>query len=120
MLEKLPRIVSHIYSIILILVSWVIFAFEDLSKVGEYIKAMFINNLIYDKQSIYYLQNYIFIIIIGILCSVPLWKKIKEKMNEKNSKTFEILSSLGYMAIFILSTASLVTDSFNPFLYFRF
>ena len=120
LLEKLPNIIRHIYSIIIILVSWVIFAFEDLAKVGEYIKAMFINTNIWDNEALYYLQNYGFLILIGMICSIPLWKKLKEKIDSKNSKTLEFITSLGYVGIFILSTASLVTNSFNPFLYFRF
>ena len=49
-----------------------------------------------------------------------LWKKIKEKIDSKNRKGLELITTLGYVAILILSTASLVTNSFNPFLYFRF
>ncbi len=119
-LEKLPKIVGHIYSIILILVSWAIFAFEDLAKVVEYIKAMFINQSLYNSEALYYLKNYGFIIVIGIICCVPLWKKLKEKIDKKNSVVLETITSIGYVAILVLSTASLVTDSFNPFLYFRF
>lgn len=114
-LNKLPRFLGHIYTIVLILISWSIFAFEDLNKVINYIKALFGNN-IYNNEAIYYLKNYIFIIIVGIICSTPLWKKF----NKNDSKFFEFVKSLGYLTIFILSTASLVSDTFNPFLYFRF
>lgn len=120
LLEKLPKIIGHIYSIIIILVGWVIFAFEDLARVGEYIKAMFINSNLWNSEALYYLQNYGLLILIGAICSIPLWKKLKEKIDSKNSKTLEVITTLGYVAIFVLSTASLVTNSFNPFLYFRF
>lgn len=153
-LEKIPKIFSHIYAILLILVGWVIFAFEDLSKIGTYLSTMFdINGAsLSNPEAIYYLKNYIVIIIIGIICSIPLiavWRKIKsaknnkindrkvkkneklaQKQNEESSKENEIVtkkqivisivSSIGYVAIIILSTASLVNNSFNPFLYFRF
>ncbi len=120
LLEKLPKIIRHIYSIVIILIGWAIFAFEDLARVGEYIKAMFTNSNLWDSEALYYLQNYGLLILIGALCSVPLWKKLKEKIDSKNSKALEFITTLGYVAIFILSTASLVTSSFNPFLYFRF
>ena len=119
-LDKLPNIIRHIYAIVIILVSWAIFAFEDLAKVGEYIKAMFINSNLWDNEALYYLQNYWVLILIGAICSIPLWKKLKEKIDSKNSKGLELITTLGYVAILILSTASLVTNSFNPFLYFRF
>ena len=120
LLDKLPNIIRHIYAIVIILVSWAIFAFEDLAKVGEYIKAMFINSNLWDNEALYYLQNYWVLILIGAICSIPLWKKLKEKIDSKNSKGLELITTLGYVAILILSTASLVTNSFNPFLYFRF
>ena len=31
-----------------------------------------------------------------------------------------VLTALGYLALFLLTTAYLVNDSYNPFLYFRF
>ncbi len=120
LLDKLPNIIRHIYAIVIILVSWAIFAFEDLAKVGEYMKAMFINSNFWNYEALYYLQNYWVLILIGAICSIPLWKKIKEKIDSKNRKGLELITTLGYVAILILSTASLVTNSFNPFLYFRF
>ena len=83
-LEKIPAIFRHIYTIFLVLISWLIFAFEDLGKIGEYFKALFNFNYSYsyNSEGIYYLKNYAIII--------------------------------------IFSTSYLVSDSFNPFLYFRF
>ncbi len=139
---------------LLVLISWVIFAFEDLGQIGTYLSTMFdLNGASFaNPEAIYYLKNYIAIIIIGIICSIPLMsivkkfrktenKIIKQKgiKNEDNVKegqmienveqkekkkgkeiTWAIFTSIGYVAIIILSTASLVNNSFNPFLYFRF
>lgn len=124
-LEKLPKIFGHIYTIFLVLISWVIFAFEDLSKIGSYLGAMFnLNNLSFSNtETIYYLQNFIIIIIIGIVCSIPLVnikKKLVKNDKKKSNIVFFVLASLCYIAIVLISTASLVNNSFNPFLYFRF
>ena len=141
---------------LLVLISWVIFAFEDLGQIGTYLSTMFdLNGASFaNSEAIYYLKNYIAIIIIGIICSIPLMsivkkfrktekenkiieqKGIKNENNVKEGKiienveqkekkkgkeiAFAILTSVGYVAIIILSTASLVNNSFNPFLYFRF
>ena len=147
---------SHIYAMFLVLIGWVIFAFEDLSKVGAYLSSMFgLNNVSFvNSEAIYYLQNYFIIIIVGIICSIPLKniaikivekiKKIKaEKTNDtaniatvvnseeeikKNqtekakriSKWTGVITGVLCVGILIISTASLVNNSFNPFLYFRF
>lgn len=121
-LEKIPKIFSHLYSLILILVSWVIFAFEDLSKIGNYLSTMFTtnNSLLVNNEALYYTKNYFIIIIIGIILSTPIIKKLFKKIEEKKSIVASIVTSIAYLTIFLLSTASLVSDTFNPFLYFRF
>lgn len=125
-LEKIPKIFGHLYTILIVLISWVIFAFEDLQKIGIYLSSMFnLNGINFvNPEAMYYLNNYIVIIIIGIICSIPL-KKVKEKLldNTKSKKKEIIVGLLGSIAcvfIVIVSTASLVNNSFNPFLYFRF
>lgn len=122
LLEKLPGFISHIYAMFLVLVSWVIFAFEDLSKVKEYIGAMFnLNGLsIVNSEGLYYLKNYGVILIIGIILSTPIIANILKKLEQKQTNIRSILITIIYIGIFVLSTASLVSDSFNPFLYFRF
>lgn len=165
--------ISHIYAMFLVLISWAIFAFEDLSKVGVYLSSMFgLNNVSFvNSEAIYYLQNYFIIIVVGIICSIPLKniivkvkkisarilnEKIKNSTNpitnitnkigklnntaniatvvnskeeiKKNqtekakriSKWTGVITGIVCVGILIISTASLVNNSFNPFLYFRF
>ena len=125
-LEKIPKIFGHIYTMLLVLISWVIFAFEDLSKIKNYLCSMFdLNGInLLNNEALYYLNNYIVIIIIGIICSIPIIKFIKKKKKNTTSTIKQniggVLESIGYIAIVILCTASLVNNSFNPFLYFRF
>lgn len=125
-LDKLPKIVGHIYTLLLVLISWVIFAFEDLGQIGTYLSTMFGLNgaSLVNAEAIYYLKNYIIIIVIGIICSIPLlqwWKnRNKKTVTQKKEAIVSVITSLGYVAIVLISTASLVNNSFNPFLYFRF
>ena len=119
-LEKLPKIFGHIYTILLVLISWVIFAFEDLRKIGTYLATMFNLNAssFANPEALYYLKNYIIIIIIGIICSIPFIRLNRKKENKKI--IFGIIESVACVLILIICTASLVNNSFNPFLYFRF
>ena len=60
-LEKAGKFISHIYAIILILIGWVIFAFEDLKQIAIYFKSMFnINNFINNET--FYLRKRIILI----------------------------------------------------------
>ena len=121
-LEKLPKWTNHIYAIFLVLISWAIFAFEDLSKVKDYLLTMFHLNgsSIINADALYYLKNYLIIIVIGIILSTPFIAGVLKKLEEKQTNIRSILITGIYIGILILSTASLVSDSYNPFLYFRF
>ena len=119
-LDKTGKVISHIYAIILILIGWVIFAFEDLGKICNYLKAMFNFNNFINTETLYYLRNYGIITIIGIICSTLIVKNVLEKLNKSEKKIGIVLEIVIYMSILFLCTADLVSDSFNPFLYFRF
>ncbi|MFR2534965.1 MAG: MBOAT family O-acyltransferase [Clostridia bacterium] len=118
-LQKLPRFLQHIYAILLVLISWVIFAFEDITQGFAFLKNMF-SFSINTAEAWYYFNNYAVILFIGIVCALPCWKQWKEKMDKKHAIFWNMITTIGYLLIFLLSTASLVSDTFNPFLYFRF
>ena len=114
-IEKWPNVFRHIYSIIIILIGWTIFAFEDVSQVFEYLKIMFgfSGNKFIDSSFLYYFNNYFILLIILVICSVPI------KINYKN-KFIKIVSILVYVILFIITISFIVSDTYNPFIYFRF
>ena len=57
-LEKTPKVLKHLYALILIIIGWVIFAANDLSGIANYLQKMFINGKILDNEFIFYLKNY--------------------------------------------------------------
>ena len=65
-------------------------------------------------------------LIIAILACTPLVKKLGEELQERaasESKALTVLNAInvaGPIVLLLLSTAALVGDSYNPFLYFRF
>lgn len=118
-LSKLPGFVKHFYAILLILIGWVIFSIEDLSLLGNYLKNMFnIGHPIIDNNFMYYITNYGLLIILGIFFSLPIWKNIVEKY--QNKKVFEIIINVVYVLLFFITVCYLVSDTYNPFMYFRF
>lgn len=111
---KIPNFLAHITTLFLIIISWVIFAFDDLTILKTYLSKMFINKTIIDNNAIFFLKNYIVLFIIAIICSTPIIKKLKPR------KYFKPVIVVIYLFLFTITIASLVSDSYNPFLYFRF
>jgi alginate O-acetyltransferase complex protein AlgI len=121
-LEKLPSFIGHIYVLLIVIVGWVFFEFENLSIAFGFIKNMFGlngNSIISDK-AIYLLYTNIIMFIIVSLASTPIVKEIKEKILANNKLYTYIGLGFLYFIALILCTSSLVNESYNPFLYFKF
>jgi len=117
------KIIKYCYTIIIIIISFLIFNSNSIDEILLSLKNMFLINDIplISKESIYYLRNYLVIFIISIIGSTPLMKNIiKSIKNNKIKKIVDILEIIFYFVLLILSTAFLIDESFNPFLYFRF
>ena len=122
-LEKAPNWFKHFYTMFLVVVGWMIFAFDDMTILKEYASMMFgvggvsfINN-----HALYYLKNYLIMFILAIIFSMPVYKLAKEKLSKvKNTKSVFIASLIIYTVLFIVVASYLVNDTYNPFLYFRF
>lgn len=119
-IEKMPKIVRIIYTNFIVMISFIIFNGEGTTQILENIQGLFgINGTpLISTESIYYLKSYFIIILIGIIGSTPILKRITNK--EKIQKIVNILEPIALMLIFIISTSYIIDGSFNPFLYFRF
>ena len=69
LLKKIPSIFSHIYTLIIVMIGWVIFDMNTLTDSGHYIKIMFGfgNNIFIDNLAKYILTNNFIIIFIGLI-----------------------------------------------------
>ena len=117
-LEKIPGIIRNAYTMMLVLIGWVLFASANFTQAMSYIGAMFGRNAagFSDDFFIYNLSSYKVLLIVSLLSATPLPKKIWEKISKHRiSYTFvAVIISL------ILCVAYLIDSSYNPFLYFRF
>ena len=117
------KIFKYIYSLIIIVISFMIFNASSLSEIGINLKNMFlINDInIYDKEVIYYFKSYFVLIVVSIVAVTPLFKIIISKINNtKFKKVIDFMEPICYILLLVLCTSFLVDASFNPFLYFRF
>jgi len=106
------RIFSHVYSVLLIGLSWMIFAITDVRSLGIYFtKLISFGN---DATALYFMRNYGVVIILGILLSTPVLKKTYEKYRTK------AIGTILLVVILVTAVAYLTDATYNPFLYFRF
>ena len=121
-LSKTPKFIKHIYTMLLVMIGWVLFGSVDLTSALEYLKVMFglSGNALVDNSAIYYLYTNIKLLIILTLCSTPIISIIFRQIIKKG-KSVGILFAVSINIIIILiSIAYLVNETYNPFLYFRF
>ena len=113
---------SHLYTMLLVLISFVIFSVEDMGQIGIFLKSVFgLNGLDFiNFETWYYLKNYIVILIIGMICSTPLIKNLLNKLADSKNVIVGILEAVIYIGLLIICSAALISNSFNPFIYFRF
>lgn len=117
------KLFKYIYSLLIIVISFLIFNSTTTNEIFNSLKNMFLlNNIeLTNPETIYYLKSYLVLLIISIISATPLLKTIITKIrNTKLNKLINILEPITYIVLLILSTAFLIDESFNPFLYFRF
>lgn len=121
-LERVPKAVKHIYTMLFVMIGWVLFFSPGIGSALTYIGTMFgigAKGFI-DSTAIYYLTNYLVLFVILIVCSVPYtYKKFAQHSFGKKKDNYKF-AAVCYLLIFILCTAYLVNATYNPFLYFRF
>ena len=123
LLDKLPSIVRHIYALILIVIGWGIFAYEDTSKLIQNFKNMFgAGNLPFiNDQTIFWITQYALTLVILILASTPLFNRIGHAFERDHPALYSgVAVPVVSIVLLVVCTAYLAGNSFNPFLYFRF
>ena len=121
-LKKIPKVFAHIYALILIVIGWGIFAFDDFGKLSQNFKNMFgLSDISFiNDQAIAWLAGYAITFVILIAASTPLIRKLGTLVKGGCPVVYScVLQPAMVAGLLILCTAYLAGNSFNPFLYFR-
>ena len=119
-LKKIPAVFSHIYTIVVFVIGWAIFAYPDMADGRYYVSVLFGKGEFANGETLYYLSSYIVIIIIGVIFSTSVARRVLRFIRAKSEK-FSLVLQLAFVAFAVVfSVMFLVSDSYNPFLYFRF
>lgn len=128
-IDRLWRPFQHVYTIFLFMIGWVFFRADNFTYSFNFIGAMFGKTQnFFDSTALYYLHEFWFFFLIGLLFCTPIlpyirtkWEKFVEKQGYNFKVFFGELSS--FVVLFVLliwSTLELISSTYNPFIYFRF
>lgn len=121
---KKSRVLSHIYVVILIIISFVIFDASSMGQAFSYIGSMFGAGgyQLVSTEFLYYFRSYGVVLILGIIGATPLPKKLWNRIAATNigSNIMTFAEPIALSALLLCCSAYLVDGSYNPFLYFRF
>ena len=116
-LEKLPGALRHVYTMLVVLVGWALFAVEGLDQLAAFLGTLFGGGQLWAAVDGYHLRSYLPLLAILTAASTPLMKNRWDRLGERARS---VLTPVLVLAALVLCTASLVDASYNPFLYFRF
>ena len=122
-LEK-HRIFRHFYTVLLVLISFVIFNISSINDGILFFKNMFgLGGLpLLTVETSYYIRSYIVVLVIALIASTPIFTNMFHKLKQKKGFNLFLngIEPFYYVALLLIVTAFLIDSSFNPFLYFRF
>lgn len=110
---------AHIYTLVVIVVGWVLFRSDSIGNAILYIQAMAgLGSVLADEMFYKYLSGSYSVLVLAVVLSVPLVPYLQGKFcAEAWGKNVESLLGLG---IFLLAVLMCVSGSYNPFIYFNF
>ena len=118
------KLLRHVYVMVIVMISFVLFNATDISEAGTYIASMFGagNIALTSAETIYYMRSYLVIFAAAVIGATPIPKMLVCRIQETTvgRKFVDVAEPIALAVLFMVVTAYLVDGSFNPFLYFRF
>ena len=109
------RVIGFVYTALIVNISFVIFNHSNLLDIKNFIVGLFNFKYLVDKDTLFYLKNYVVFFIVCIVGITPLCKNIYSRLKNK-----DLLNIVLVVLLLIVSTAYIIDATFMPFLYFRF
>ena len=118
-LEKCPKVLQHLYTILVVVLGWVFFRADDLGKAAAYIGRMFTPGEGALAQLNYVMDGqYWFCLAAGILFSLPMLRRLL--VNDHPKPLAAKIYPVAVILLFALAICYMVGSGYSPFLYFRF
>ena len=109
------KIIGFVYTALIVNISFVIFNHSNLLDIKNFIVGLFNFKYLVDKETLFYLKNYVVFFAVCIVGITPLCKNIYSRLKNK-----DLVNIVLVVLLLIVSTAYIIDATFMPFLYFRF
>ncbi len=116
-LEHMPGIAVRVYTLAIVVFGWMLFALEDTAQLMAYLPKMFGQGAPLGGWAASVIGAYVPLLAAAVFACTPAAKKAFLSLPERLRHI--VAGALSVMAL-VLCTSALVSDSYNPFLYFRF
>ena len=113
-------VIRWFYTMFFVVCGWVIFRAESIRQAISYLASMFglKGNPLVDGLFCGWFSQNIILLVIGCIMSLPVFRILENRFG--HSSLYGIGKSLCLTALFVLSISSLISSSYNPFIYFNF
>lgn len=124
-LARLPKPLNILYCFLVVVIGWVFFNLEDMSKALGYLKLMFVGN---SAEEVYNPPiNTMLIVYFGLAVLFSFWSSLnfgariqKQVFELEYSGKMHLLFTFVSLLLMVLSASKIIGSGFNPFIYFRF
>ena len=117
LLKKLPKFLGHIYAIFTFMMGWVLFYFVDLGQMATYFGNLF-SWTPTSAENLHFIAAFLPLMAVAIFAATPIGTSFRSKFAEKPAMRWGCLAA--GMLVLLLCVAALASQSYNPFIYFRF
>lgn len=116
-LQKLPKFVGHLYSLFAVMLGWVLFFFEDMGQLVAFFAKLFTPTAT-NVEAVNLILGFGPLLLVSCVAATPLLKNWGDRLQNTRFIRYGKLAACG--VIFFLCVAALASNSYNPFIYFRF
>lgn len=120
-LEKVPNVLRHLMTLLLVIVGWVFFFSDSLGGAITWLGRMFFVGPFVDATAKYYFSSCWPILLVAIFACTPIGVHIGSRIYRSKSKLrIAVCTVVFFAAILLLAIAGMTNDTYSSFLYFQF
>ena len=117
LLEKLPKFLRNIYAVLAFTMGWALFYFTDLGQLGSFLGNLFTISPT-SAENLHFIAAFLPLMAVAVFTSTPVGHNFWEKHKANAAVRWGSIAAAA--VVMLLCVAALASQSYNPFIYFRF